>query len=344
MSLEAVFTKKLNGFTLKCSLTSENEQTALLGASGSGKSMILKCIAGIETPDTGKIVVNGRTLFDSEKKIDLRPQKRKVGYLFQNYALFPNLTVRQNIACVMKKQPEKVYELLEKFELTEVADQYSQALSGGQQQRVALARLLASQPEILLLDEPFSALDTFLKEKVEWEMKHFLADYVGDVIFVTHNRNEAYRLCDRLAILDQGRLVESGALKKVFDHPRHVATARLTGVKNFSPIERIDAHTLRALDWQVTLKTTAEIEDQVTMIGIRAHDLASCEATSENAFAVTILEQTETPFEQQFFCQVADAPRELWWKLDKSQPDHFNGYLAIAPEKIQLLTEVEVKK
>ena len=340
MSLEVDFTKKLTNFTLRCRLTSQNDQLALLGASGSGKSMILKCIAGIEQPDAGRIIVNGRTLYDSEKKIDLRPQKRKVGYLFQNYALFPNLTVRQNIACVAQKTA--VDALLARFELTDVAQQYSHALSGGQQQRVALARLLASQPDILLLDEPFSALDTFLKEKVELEMKHFLATYDGDVIFVTHNRNEAYRLCHKLAILDQGQVVESGEMKQIFDQPQQVATARLTGVKNISRIEKLDDYTVRALDWQLVLKTARKVTADVTQIGVRAHDLAPCSPTAENAFAATILEQSETPFEQQFYCQGAPGTRELWWKLAKSQPNQFAGHLTIPPTKIQLLKDTHV--
>ncbi|WP_159722289.1 sulfate/molybdate ABC transporter ATP-binding protein [Enterococcus sp. CSURQ0835] len=337
MSLEVDFTKKLTNFTLRCRLTSQNDQLALLGASGSGKSMILKCIAGIEQPDAGRIIVNGRTLYDSEKKIDLRPQRRKVGYLFQNYALFPNLTVRQNIACVAQKTA--VDALLARFELTDVAQQYSHALSGGQQQRVALARLLASQPDILLLDEPFSALDTFLKEKVELEMKHFLATYDGDVIFVTHNRNEAYRLCQKLAILDQGQVVESGEMKQIFDQPQQVATARLTGVKNISRIEKLDDYTVRALDWQLVLKTARKVTADVTQIGVRAHDLAPCSPSAENAFAATILEQSETPFEQQFYCQGSPGTRELWWKLAKSQPNQFTGHLTIPPSKIQLLKD-----
>src|SRR5699024_4315066 len=238
MSFEINIEKKLNTFTLKANFSSGQDHTALLGASGSGKSMILKCIAGIETPDNGFIKVNDRILFDSEKKINLKPKKRQVGYLFQDYALFPNFTVRKNIACVLrnKKQKAKVRNLLERFDIVELADFYPRELSGGQKQRVALARLLAFEPDILMLDEAFSALDTFLKEKVELEMKEFLADYPGDVIIVSHDRNEAYRLCKKLVILDHGHTLEKGDLKQIFAEPQFLATSKITGTKNFSTI------------------------------------------------------------------------------------------------------------
>ncbi len=175
--LSVYIKKNLGKFDLDISFEAENETRALLGASGSGKSMTLKCIAGIEKPDEGFISLNGRVLFDSKKNIDLSPRLRKVGYLFQQYALFPNMTVLRNVitgvrdkdkdkATAMRKAREK----LELMRLTGLEDKYPYQLSGGEQQRVALARILANEPELLLLDEPFSALDSYLRWQLELEL------------------------------------------------------------------------------------------------------------------------------------------------------------------------------
>ena len=185
MSLEFKVKKDFGGFTLDMELNAENEVLALLGASGCGKSMTLKCISGIVTPDEGRIVVNGRVLFDSEKNINLSPQARRVGLLFQNYALFPNMTVQQNLmaglmACEKNKNAasQKIREILEKFELNGLEGHKPSELSGGQQQRVALARIFLSSPGILMLDEPFSALDGYLRWNLEQELLDVLKDTV----------------------------------------------------------------------------------------------------------------------------------------------------------------------
>ena len=181
MSLEVNIEKKLNGFTLRSEFTAGDTATALLGASGCGKSMTLRCIAGIVKPDMGRIVLDGRVLFDSEQHIDLPPQQRGVGLLFQNYALFPNMTVEQNILCGLKAEKDKAArkarceEMLRAMRLEELASRRPAELSGGQQQRTALARILVGKPKILMLDEPFSALDSYLREEVEGEVGALLA-------------------------------------------------------------------------------------------------------------------------------------------------------------------------
>ncbi len=187
--LDVTIKKKLDRFSLNVSFTAEHETVALLGASGCGKSMTLKCIAGIETPDEGKIVLNGRVLFDSEKKINLAPQKRRVGYLFQQYALFPRMTAAQNIAAGVRtkdraKRDAAVAAQIKSLRLEGLEDKRPQQLSGGQQQRVALARILANEPELLLLDEPFSALDDYLKWQLELELQDTLLYYAGKTVFV----------------------------------------------------------------------------------------------------------------------------------------------------------------
>ena len=166
MSLFVDIRKKLKGFSLNVSFETNGDYLGVLGSSGSGKSMTLKCIAGIETPDEGLIILNGKVLFDSKKKINLKPQERNIGYLFQNYALFPNMTVEKNIGIGLKgskyEKNRKINEIIEAFHLQGLEKKYPRQLSGGQQQRVALARCIIYKPDVLMLDEPFSALDTYL--------------------------------------------------------------------------------------------------------------------------------------------------------------------------------------
>ena len=174
MSLIVDIEKDFGSFYLKANIKQEKGVLGFLGESGCGKSMTLKCIAGIVKPDRGRIVLNGRVLFDSEKKINLPPQERKVGYLFQNYALFPHMTIKENIEIglsnLSKEDKDKVVkEHLTKMKLEGFENRYPHQLSGGQQQRIAFARALACNPEILLLDEPFSALDNHLKSNMENE-------------------------------------------------------------------------------------------------------------------------------------------------------------------------------
>ena len=166
MSLEVKIKKKLKEFTLESELNVETGCTGLMGPSGSGKSITLKCIAGVETADSGRIVLDGKILYDSEKKIDLPPQKRKIGYLFQGYALFPNMTIKENIKTGLKAKrfpkdeiEQKTNDMMKRFHIEELAKRYPRQISGGQKQRTALARMLVCEPEVILMDEPFSALD-----------------------------------------------------------------------------------------------------------------------------------------------------------------------------------------
>ena len=242
MSLEVNITKKLDGFTLRAEFTAGSTATALLGASGCGKSMTLRCIAGIVKPDAGRIVLDGRVLFDSEQHIDLPPQQRGVGLLFQNYALFPNMTVEQNILCGLKAEKDKAVrrercaEMLRAMRLEALAKRCPAQLSGGQQQRTALARILVGRPRILMLDEPFSALDSYLREEVESEVGSLLAGFDGTALLVTHNRDEAYRLCREMAVMDGGRVLRTGTTKEVFADPQSITAARLTRLQKYSAL------------------------------------------------------------------------------------------------------------
>ena len=209
--LEVQIYKKLAEFDLDASFQVDDNILGLMGASGSGKSMTLKCIAGIETPDQGRIVLNNRVLFDSEKKINVPIQKRNVGYMFQSYALFPNMNVYENISVGLRARKVKdvdivVQKVMQQFRVFELASRYPKQLSGGQRQRVALARLMAYEPDVLLLDEPFSALDEDLKKDLLQELKSEL-QISKPVIFVSHNKEEVNYLCDLKYRIKEGELV-----------------------------------------------------------------------------------------------------------------------------------------
>lgn len=347
MSLEVNVTKRLDGFTLHAAFTAGDTATALLGASGCGKSMTLRCIAGIVRPDEGRIVLDGRVLFDSAQGIDLPPQQRNVGLLFQNYALFPNMTVEQNILSALKKEKDPAArraacaEALRAMRLEELAKRLPSALSGGQQQRAALARILAAKPRILMLDEPFSALDSYLREEVEGEVGSLLAGFAGTALLVTHNRDEAYRLCKEMIVLNEGQVLRTGSTKAVFADPQSIAAARLTGCKNILPCTPLDSHTVRLDGWNTTLRLALPVPADCTAVGIRAHDFTPCTADVPNAIPVKAVSTSENPFDWNLICTPPEGTAQLWWKVSKKSlssaapaaPQH----LCAAPESIMPL-------
>ncbi|HHP7244943.1 MAG TPA: molybdate ABC transporter permease subunit, partial [Elainellaceae cyanobacterium] len=243
--------KQVSGFYLKVKFQTNSEPLGLLGESGSGKSMTLRCIAGLETPSQGRIVLNGRILFDSQKKINVPSRDRKVGLVFQNYALFPHLTVAQNIAFGMRDIPRRqraaeVMKYLDRIGLTGLGDRYPHQLSGGQQQRVALARAIAIQPDILLLDEPLSALDTYLRSHIEKLLVEVLSQYQGVTLFITHKLEEAYRVCTNLLVLSGGQIQAAGTKEDIFEQPPTFEVAKVTECKNFSRARLLDHHHIEA--------------------------------------------------------------------------------------------------
>ena len=298
MALSVNIEKKIGNFYLEMHFEAENEVMSLLGASGCGKSMTLKCIAGIEKPDKGKIILNGETLFDSEKRINLPPQKRKVGYLFQQYALFPNMTVEQNIACGVRnknKREEITHSLIQSMNLEGMEKKKPYQLSGGQQQRVALARILANEPEVLLLDEPFSALDSYLRFQLEREVQKIIREFGKTVILVSHDRDEVFRLTDSIGIMADGKLEVVGEKKDIFGNPKSKMGAILTGCKNISEIERIDNEYIYAKEWGVKLKIQ-DLTEEILYVGIRLHELKIVENQGENTFLCEIVDEVEQPF------------------------------------------------
>ena len=345
MSLSVHIEKKLGSFRLSVDLEHPGGITGLLGASGCGKSMTLKAIAGIEKPDRGRIVLDDRVLFDSEKKINLKPQERRVGYLFQNYALFPNMTVEKNILCGLSREKDKglrrkkMEEMLEKMDLTAQRKLYPGQLSGGQQQRTALARILVSEPEVLLLDEPFSALDSYLRELLQIQVKDILAGYGKDVLLVSHSRDEIYYLCGRTAVMENGKILKTDDTKKLFADPGSWAGAELTGCKNIAEARKTGEYEVEVPDWGIRLRTGKPVKDHVCAVGLRAHYFNP--KARENIFPVSYSSEKEEPFEMRRLFRYAgqkEGTPDLWWRLPKDRnPRTMPEKLGIAPQNVLLL-------
>ena len=345
MSLVIDIRKKLGDFTLETAFETDEPVTGLLGASGCGKSITLKCIAGIVTPDEGKIILDGETLFDSAAHIDLRPQKRQVGYLFQNYALFPNMTVEQNILTGLRGQSDTekgaaLSHIVTLMRLTGLEKKHPIQLSGGQAQRVALARMLVTKPRLLLLDEPFSALDTHLRDSLLPQLKTLLQQVDRQAVLVTHSRDEAYRLCSRICIMDDGHILRDATTKAVFADPGSVPAARLTGCKNIVAAQKAGDTTILVPSWGITLDTGKHVPENLTGIGLRAHCFVP--GGTINAFPVRWDQNLEELFDWsilfRFQEQSQDSPA-VWWRVPKSDfPNKLPTSLGIPPEEILLLT------
>ena len=348
MSLRIDIHKRLGDFSLDVALEASPdgpELLGLLGASGCGKSLTLKCIAGIERPDRGKITLDGLVLFDSDQGIDLPPQKRRVGYLFQNYALFPNMTVAQNILCGLRWQKDKaarreaLAHMVSLLRLEGLEHRRPHQLSGGQAQRVALGRILVNRPRLLLLDEPFSALDSHLRDKLQLELRELLAGCGLPALLVTHSRDEAYHLCQRIAVLDQGQLLAVKEKKALFADPGSIRAASLTGCKNIAPARKTGPCQVEVPDWGIRLDTAAPVGDGVKAVGIRAHYFNP--KSAQNRAPVTFVREMEEPFEWIVEFRYAGqdpASPPLWWRVPKDRrPGQFPDAFGVAPQNVLLL-------
>lgn len=324
MAIEVRIHREFDDFKLDVQFQSESRRIGILGASGCGKSLTLKSIAGIERPETGKIESAGKVFFDSAKKIWMPPQERNVGYLFQNYALFPTMTVEKNIGialrCGKKEKEKKVRDMIERFSLQGLEKKLPGQLSGGQQQRTALARIMIYEPDMILLDEPFSALDSYLKEQTQRECLELLQDYPGTVILVSHSRDEIYRFSEEVLVMDGGKAVIQKTVKELFEHPQKVAAAKLTGCKNIEEIVWKDGKHLYVPGWDVVIPAGMGNVGDAQAIGIRAHEFTTerTESDSELVFPVYKPEVTEDLFEYhvQFFTSER-AKTPVVWKVSK---------------------------
>lgn len=351
MSVDMEFTKRLGDFTLRVSLRAGNERIGILGSSGSGKSMTLKCVAGIETPDEGKIVIDGVTVYDSSRGISLRPQRRRAGYLFQNYALFPTMTVAQNIGIAARGADARerdgiVADVVRRLGLEGLERSLPSRLSGGQQQRTALARILVSDPAILMLDEPFSALDAHLRSRMERELIERVETFGGTVFFVSHSRDEVYRVCDRIAVIDGGRIDGAVGKRELFDNPRTVNAAILSGCKNVARARKIGDRRVFVPDWNLTLETAASVGLDMAWVGIRSHHIRPpARGEKGNCFNFTVERMSAAPFS---VTEYITAPYGGTLKpialcreraIDESASEGDCRAYCVPPEKILLLSD-----
>ena len=324
MAIEVRIHREFDDFKLDVQFQSESRRIGILGASGCGKSLTLKSIAGIERPETGKIESAGKVFFDSAKKIWMPPQERNVGYLFQNYALFPTITVEKNIGialrCGKKEKEKKVRDMIDRFSLQGLEKKLPGQLSGGQQQRTALARIMIYEPDMILLDEPFSALDSYLKEQTQRECLELLQDYPGTVILVSHSRDEIYRFSEEVLVMDGGKAVIKKTVKELFEHPQKVAAAKLTGCKNIEEIVWKDGKHLYVPGWDMVIPAGMGNVGDAQAIGIRAHEFTTerTESDGELVFPVYKPEVKEDLFEYhvQFFTSER-AKTPVVWKVSK---------------------------
>lgn len=342
MSLYVKIKKRLEEFTLDVEFEAEDEIFAVLGESGCGKSLTLKCIAGIEEPDEGQIVLNGNVLFDSERHIHLPARKRKVGYLFQDYALFPNMTVEENIGAGIRKAERKkqVSEYIKKFFLEGQEKKYPYMLSGGQKQRTALARMMIVNPEIILLDEPFSAVDSYLKWQLEQQILELYEQCRKTILFVSHNREEVYRLCDRMCILHHGKLEVVGEKESIFKNPKTVSAAMLTGCKNISNIEKKEEQRIFFRDWNFEKSVQRTDIGNCQNVGIRSRDIWITDEREADTSCV-IERVIETPLERIYIVRTECAEKTLRLECSKDHsPRYQKGetlFLSFPEEKLFFL-------
>jgi molybdate transport system ATP-binding protein len=256
--------------------------TVLFGPSGSGKTTILRCLAGLETPERGSIRCGQEIWYDAARGFSLAPQKRRVGYLFQEYALFPHLTVKGNVEYGLshdekRKREQRVGCLLDLFQLSDLENRYPHQLSGGQLQRVALARALAPEPKLLLLDEPLSALDDPTRSRLRGELRRLLTQVGVPTLLVTHERMEAIALGDQLAVMVGGRIQQTGAVQEVFNYPANHAVAQSVGVESVVPGEVIGASngllTVRAGQARLTAVDPGEMSKREVYLCIRGEEV-----------------------------------------------------------------------
>ncbi len=359
MSLSVSIKKSFPAFTLDVDIEAGNETIGWLGESGCGKSLTMRCIAGIETPDEGKIVVNGKTFFEREAgkrpAVNLSPQERKTALLFQNYMLFPNLTVAENVAAgIDRKLPKgernaQVDAELKRFGLNGFGKRYPSQLSGGQQQRVALARMLAAKPDILMLDEPFSALDAHLKGVLEQNLAGLFETFHGTILYVSHDIDEALRFCDRIAVIEKGHVMEVSTGNNLVNNPQSAASIRLSGCKNTTPAHWIDDHRVFLPAWGIEVETDKPAPQNLTYMGVRAFFLERAKEPERNTYRVRVVRTSDSRFDRSVLLEFLDRTpgsdpvveqtenemkyleQHLFWRVDK---------LKVPGEKLPVKDEV----
>lgn len=342
--LEVDIKKNFENFKLDAKFTNENGILGILGASGSGKSLTLKAIAGIIKPDYGKIILNGRILFDKDKKINIPTKDRKVAYLFQDYALFPNMTVYENVKTGLRVKNgnfEKIIDKkLEELHIDHIKNKRPNMISGGEKQRAALARILVNEPEILLLDEPYSAIDGYLRWSIELEVRKIIEEYKIPTLFVSHDRDEIYRMCDDIVVMTKGKSESKKRTKELFHNPETIAAAELSGCKNFSEIEKIGENSYKIKAWDLNLDLEKDYKEK--FIGIRGHDVEISKNKKEkNSYELEILKEIEQTFNMCLIIRKKEGQGQITVFLDKEKwknlKNEKNLYFNLREDKIMFL-------
>ena len=333
----------------------EGEFVAIMGPSGCGKSTLLNILGLLDNPTEGSYRLLGEEVAGLKEKERTGVRKGKLGFVFQSFNLIDELNVFENVELPLTylgiKSSERrrmVEDILKRMNISHRAAHFPQQLSGGQQQRVALARMMIGEPEVILLDEPFSALDGYLKDIMQRDMQNFLNEYTGDMILVTHSRDEAYKFCGHLTILDSGQALTTGETKKLFERPGILQAARLTGCKNFSTVQKMGKHSIYAVDWDLMLQTKDVVPDDVTHVGIRGHWMKGASEGGENHMEVEVMEYIETTFEHQYLLKNKKGGdcQPVWWMCPKGDFEEdpqakVPKYICFPAEHLMLLKEAK---
>lgn len=345
------------------------EVVVILGPSGSGKSTLLRCVNLLETPTDGRIFFEDTEI--TAKKTDINKVRAKVGMVFQNFNLFPHLTAKKNVMLAQQKvlhrakeEAEKVaVEQLTRVGLADRVDYKPSELSGGQQQRVALARMLAARPGILMLDEPFSALDAHLKSVLEQNLVSLFDAFHGTVLYVSHDIDEALRFCDRIAVVEAGRITETGTGDDLVNRPQSLAGVKLSGCKNATAAVRAGERSVRLPKWGIEAATSAAVPEDVKALGVRAFFLQRVDGPGENCYRVRVDRVSDSRFERTVLLGFLDrdeseAPtvsrtddemkylhQHLFWRVDKlavpvDELPHEGEelWIRIPPDKVYLVS------
>ena len=318
----------------------EKELVALLGVSGGGKTTLFNVISGILKPDSGQVFLDGEEITGSPGK---------VSYMLQKDLLLPYRTIEDNVALplIIKGEKKKaarsqVQPYFQEFGLEGTQKKYPAQLSGGMRQRAALLRTYMFSQKIALLDEPFSALDSYLKEELQFELKQHLREFGKTTIIVSHDRDEIYKLCDRTMVMGQGEILVSKDTKELFEQPERVIAARLTGCKNISRAKKCGMHKVYAMDWGVELTVDRKVSEKITHVGIRAHDFHPADASShdsENKIPVAVDREVRAPFEWTILFRNRENPKEnMWMKMEREQTQ-IPQWVQVDPKRILLLEE-----
>ena len=338
--------KNIGDFRLDAQTEAGEEPLALLGASGSGKSAVLRCIAGLSDPDEGRVMLDGEPLFDSSRHINVPPQRRRIGLLVPGYALFPHWSVQKNVAAAVPSRADRAHvteEMLRRFRLTEAANRKPGQLSEPERQRVALARLAASRPAAILLDEPLSGLDGFLKAEMEQELSAFLSSFDGPVVWASYDLGEAYRNCPYVCVMENGLSQETVSAERLLNRPGTEGAARLSGCQNI--VDAIPRHNAIFLpEWGVTLRPSYPIPPLLRRVGIRAQHVRISEPALVNAFAVTVVRVIEDVSSTIVLLRPNGASEYaplLRMELDRNawrtSPDQKNLTVSVSPQDLLLL-------